>query len=573
MASPLQLSGGNKSFMQFSDIMRKYLGINDVMEMNRLMMAFYKTCSGNKIDEKNVSLFTNYVINHESYIKRSRSIFKNQLTSLGLHTDADETQLYNEFAKPRIIGSESVHPITDEKVITFLKFTQSYKTSLNKTLIDVLKSEYSDCTLEEVPDDLIHFISDNCNNCETSTIRDYMIKYIADTGDGWIERDLDDQSSASEGITETDIPNTVACQTSIQLSDYLDETETSMDDTTRNNAPDIISIVNHIYEKNMGKPQAPDQLVKKVLHLLSNRERVVDFIVSQENTVVEGVSGKFSQDLISLFEQIYGRPITVHEYIKHSKKLSKHINYDSQAVLMQILRDTHIQFQSAMQTIDTIHENYLGYKVEQYKIISTFINRIEDPGFHEGIIEDILTDQYEVGMYDKKMKDTLKHLYKSTFDTDIPSDSDLHYYYSHAKASKYHLKSRDLPAMLHEKKLETDAFVKELEKLYHSILQRKPDSLEVIQYLAYYRNDLTNRRKVNHTNDMIKDELYDSLEYNDVLKDLIKTCFQEVFNKTLLPSIVYGLLKDISDNPNLKRGTKENIAQFISNSPLCKSLV
>lgn len=563
------LSGTNKSFLQFSDVIRKYLGITDVLEMNRFVMEYYSSCNNNKIDEKNVSMFVNFVMNHETYIKKSRTIFDTVIRDL--HVEISEpniAQLYNAFMKPTM--GTSIHPITHEKVISFVKSTSYYLQSLQQFLFQLIKQEYPTHNVAKIPDSLLEYISSHASDHTATTIHSCLIKFIVEFGDEWLclsnrvaSVDTKDTRASDQDITYSQDGCTIACQTQIVMTDYGDHDASAPSVHTN----DIISLICQQYAKNAASHEShspPDAFVKRVLHILSSKERIIDLVYAQEHTVAGNVPKRFSQDIIHIFESVYGRPITVHEYLKLTAQLLSTSTRDSYAILQQKIRDTHARFLETMQTIDTIHENYFGKRIDQYRVISSFMDRMEKDGFYEELIDEIVTNTYEPGMYESQMKDLLTSMYKTIYDHDVPSKSDLHYYFVHARKNKYHLKSKELHAMLMERKIETDKFIDELRVLYKNVLQRDPDTLEIVHYLSYYRDDLDRDLPVQGTNTRIQDELYESLEYLDVLKERIRSAYQSVYSKTPLPSVMYQWLKVISGDTNLRRAPTEVLHATIS---------
>jgi hypothetical protein len=569
MAAANVLSGTNKSFLQFSEVIRKYLGITDVLEMNRFVMEYYSSCKNNKIDEKNVSMFVNFVMNHSTYTRKSREIFEDVIRDLHvIISDHEITPLYTDFTKPAM--GTTIHPITKEKVIDFIKTTSYYMQSLQQLLFQLIKQEYPTHNVTKIPDSLLEYISTHAIDHMTSTIHSCLIKFIVEFGDEWLCL-VDRQTEVSKGdatriLSDLDITFskdacTIACQTQVVMTDYEDHDACTLSEP----ANDIISLICQQYAKNaknaniatQGNPSPPETFVKRALHVLSSKERIIDLLYAQEYTIAGNVSKRFSQDVIQIFESVYGRPITVHEYLKLTAQLQSTSTRDSYAILQQKIRDSHTKFIEMMQTIDTIHENYFGKRIEQYRVISSFMERMEKEGFYEDLIDEILANVHEPGVYESRIKDTLTSMYKTIYDQDVPSESDLHYYFLHARKQKYHLKSKELHTMLMERKTETDQFIEEMRVLYRNVLQRDPDTLEIVHYLSYYRDDLDREQPMQHTNTRIEDEMYESLEYLDVLKERIRAVYQSVYSNPPLPSVMYQWLKVVSGDVILKRASTD----------------
>jgi hypothetical protein len=103
---------------------------------------------------------------------------------------------------------------------------------------------------------------------------------------------------------------------------------------------------------------------------------------------------------------------------------------------------------------------------------------------------------------------------------------------------------------------ETDAYNDIINKKVHYILQRDTDQLEMDTYLMYYRycneSDLDPSTR-------LENELYESLEYHDILKDFIQERYNKV-NKSELFKMLNTIIK--CTNKMTKRN-KETVFNFL----------
>jgi hypothetical protein len=131
-----------KTLVPFSKIVMEYLGTNNMIEVNRHVMNYYKT------DEKNTSMFMNYVINCDAYVQNSRRIFNQGCEDLRL-TKLSQTrmdQLYGEYVVPRL--GVKVHPISRDAVIDFLKRTPEFAADTRDIVYTLAQSHYREMNVD-----------------------------------------------------------------------------------------------------------------------------------------------------------------------------------------------------------------------------------------------------------------------------------------------------------------------------------------------------------------------------------------------------------------------------------------
>ena len=134
---------------------------------------------------------------------------------------------------------------------------------------------------------------------------------------------------------------------------------------------------------------------------------------------------------------------------------------------------------------------------------------------------------------------------------------DKEYFFKNIHSKKVNLIDESLQKMITELKDETEQFEDIINKTFQNILQRCTDRSEMDMYIAYFRYP------TDHVNAKIKleDELYESLEYHDVLKDLIMDmCKDCKLNKSLLFGKLNIILK--LEDKLIKRN-KEELIKFL----------
>jgi hypothetical protein len=303
------------------------------------------------------------------------------------------------------------------------------------------------------------------------------------------------------------------------------------------------------------------------LDCLANIGKLVDILCDFEHpSSNDQVLADTSRRLIVVFETIYERPITVHEFLKWAPRLRD----ASTASMSATLRESMEHFNTAMNTVDRIHKQYLGAIDDRYLMIGKYINRIDHSSCYEEIINNILEDQYQgkQGVYESCMKTLITKIYQNTYDNE-PRPTDVHYFFHHAKTQKLHLESGELHGVITDKKTETDRFITSMQAVFQNVICRDPDHLEIVEYLIYYRNDVEKEIfDVNLSDEKVANELYASLEFNDVLRNEIQRQFLEITKKPPLPSLIYKCMQQILLSEDTKRNYKPFIKDYITNLEL-----
>lgn len=530
-----------KSFIPFSKIVMDYIGTSNMVEVNRYVLSYYKTCK-DRVDEKNASMFMNYIINSEAYILNSRRTFNHTIDELKLVvSDARIDQLYGEYVRPK--AGVKIHPITKDSIINFLKNTSEFESNTRDTIYNLAQSHYQELSFNKdlIPKSVIDSVIDKC---ETSP--DAIWSIVTEMGGdvhAWIDADADivlSTMNVNEDTKGHDFSH---------LDQHHEQSSSSH----------IINSIHKRYKERSGE-NAPDELIRRTLDCMANVGRLVD-VLCESNHPATDLLADTSRRLIAVFETIYGRPITVHEFLKWSPRLK-----DSQTnVMSSTLRESLEHFNESMNMVDKIHKQYLGKVDDRYVMIGKYINEIDHSTCYENLINSIIENRYNAGVYEKCMRELIVSIYKNTYDKD-PRPTDVDYFFKHAKLNKYHLESTELSGLITEKKQETDLFIASMVKVFQNILCRDPDVLEVVEYLEYYRNDMAEKSDVLDSissDTRVANELYASLEFNDVLRNEIQRLYIEITKTPPLPSVMYKCLQHMLKSDETKRNYKECIAQYI----------
>ena len=315
-------------------------------------------------------------------------------------------------------------------------------------------------------------------------------------------------------------------------------------------ATDINGIVAHddhkqyfidLYQRTFKQePKHKDLL--KVNNFLKNRNNIIDmYFESKYNN-----NSVFYIQIVNMFHRVFDRDITVFEYVKYYDTFSE----NSQSEITQYYK----VFMSKFNIVLNIYNNYINSKIDHIIFIKKFLNLInlEEDEFQVKII-DIVVD-YD--LYKQEMFKNIDLIYMNMYGKNI-IELDKEYFFKNIHSKKVNLIDDSLQKMITELKDETDTFENTINDTFQKVLQRSTERSEMDIFIAYFRypTDYVNAKV------KLEDELYESLEYHDVLKDIIMDMCEECkLNKSLLFSKLNIILK-LEDN--LIKRNKKDLINFL----------
>lgn len=240
---------------------------------------------------------------------------------------------------------------------------------------------------------------------------------------------------------------------------------------------------------------------------------------------------KSSSDIIDIFYNVFNRDITVFEFIKYFSYFSDYEEDNSKRI-----EDYHYNFDKKYNIIFSVYTDFLNKKIDYNAFVKNYLYLIDesDSDFRNLIIEKIV----EYPSYDSVMKDKIKKIYTNTYTTEI-SSLDLLYFYYKVHYEKYSLVDEKLPQMITFLKEETDAYVSKIHTVFNNILLRDAEHSEIEEYIDYFRSNHNESLKPEIK---LENELYESLEYHDILKDIINKYGAKI-NKDFTKSNVFTMLQ------------------------------
>ena len=225
----------------------------------------------------------------------------------------------------------------------------------------------------------------------------------------------------------------------------------------------------------------------------------------------------FDIDRLDAFEAVFQRPMFVQEYFKY------------QTQYFDELLSTH---NSNYNRLREIFETYTGKTISEYYYVHKFLFSVDDDGFFEKIVDDIVNSaEYRVGM-----SRILVDKYAAMFDSPL-SDVDAEYIFAIVKKQKLDIVNERLATILTNLKEETDTIIGAIFKVYDKVLNRPPDMNEIEQYVGYYRSGGSDVE--------LEKVLMRTLEFHDSIKKHIRSEYHALKGKDVLPSILFDVLNRI----------------------------
>lgn len=240
----------------------------------------------------------------------------------------------------------------------------------------------------------------------------------------------------------------------------------------------------------------------------------------------------FYKNIIESFIKIFDRDITVFEYVKYYDCFSNDIKQ------ITTYKET---FDNKFNIVVNIYNSFLNTKITYLSFINRFLDIItlEDNSFTKNIIDIVVN--YEI--YKISMGTKISSIYENSYDTDI-SVFDLDYFFKKVYLQKLNLIDDSLNKVVNDLKEETSLFENKITEIISNILRRCTDRTEMDHYIKYFRYPENNIKP----NIRLENELYESLEYHDILKSIISDrYFKDKMNK----SDLFKMLKTILENSDI----------------------
>jgi hypothetical protein len=319
----------------------------------------------------------------------------------------------------------------------------------------------------------------------------------------------------------------------IELSSEKPVTVVQEPMTNTNNKPeDPLLIKIHSQWTSMYNHSLSEYDLCNIIIKLQNQDETLGTVLNN----IKPYYNKNNISIISTFLEVYGREITVYEYTKYYDHLIMHIND-----LSTIIKDIKSHFNKCFTEVKEVYMQYINATITEIDFIKKYIITIDNPEYITIIIDELINvDAYNVNMCTK-----ISGVYQGLFTTNI-SEEDLNYIMNIIHRRKLPLISEDIHEIITQIKTKTDDYYKRTEIVFKDIIEREPELEEYIEYKRMFRDNETNDDK-GFTERTMRTNLYDSLEYHDIIKTIIKK-----ENPRITQAQLFKALQNVLQNTKIK---------------------
>lgn len=314
------------------------------------------------------------------------------------------------------------------------------------------------------------------------------------------------------------------------------------------------SVAHHIIQK---LNSVSEEVLSNIMKLLEGNNGVEEN--KQHESTSKGVENDSEKDeqLINDFEKVFGRSMEARELLYYKERLS---NSSSDSISHQeSFQNYKSKFTTLYEQISVVLKQYLDEDIDECAFIKRFLTHLDDDEFLQSFSHDIIYSPD----YEKKMKERVNSLYKHLYDETMEQD-DEEYVFSRVKDKCYKLFDDSLNNEIVEYKNYIDSIGERVLHIFMKTLEREPDKTEASKFLKMYRKQ-ADSVPCEMVEDEITNELRDSLEYHDIIKNRIKKIYNKVHDNMPHASIIYSVLKRIiTENDHLSKNMDEIIEKHIT---------
>jgi hypothetical protein len=364
-------------------------------------------------------------------------------------------------------------------------------------------------------------------------------KYIVDILEKFKQINLEDYLSDEHDQSSLQNVNEILTR---MIMDRLDNCETNDKELKKINQIDReYFIIRH--QKQFGKNPSLNNDIVRFEEFIKNKTNLIDIYF---NIVYNEINDEYFGKMVKYFLNIFGREMTVYEY-KNIYTLSKHENYE------KIIMNYKEKFDIKYKICANLHNLYTNKPLDIHYFCKVFFEYIDEN--NDDYTKNVINILIDTEIYKTTMIKTISDIYLNQFDKTI-LESDINYYYNNVYQEKLNLQDEKLLKLITQLNNETNTYIENIHKLYEEILNRKADDTEIVDGLKIYRSNVKLDPSFH-----IKDILYESIEYHDVLK----TWIIETFNLSK-NSVIYTILRFILENKDNKiKRDKTLLKELVSN--------
>jgi len=366
----------------------------------------------------------------------------------------------------------------------------------------------------------------------SAEILQFYLKVIKQRDEYDIEKLYDDMSSKLH-----DQPQDISSSHEIMINDTHDHqanTEGSKREICilQQDNDHLIQFITQSYQ-NVFQKEPSATMVQKVRDFYSNPVKLVHFMQKNENNLSDAMLSSSLEDIdyrqLQAFEQVFERPMYVHEYFKYVIRGNSKITLNYQEVFED--------FMTKFTRLRSIIKNFLNEVLDEYEFVQNYLYDADDSNFFDNFVEDIVQSK----KYKENMLAYLAHLYNQIFQESLES-RDVEYIFEKVYQQKLSFKDECLNDILMSFKSETENIINHIFEQFSYVLHRSPDVFEINDFVCKYR-DLLKSHPIEDVDVITEKALMESLEFHDIVKERIRERKPDI-----LPRMVFSILSRCLEN-------------------------
>lgn len=245
---------------------------------------------------------------------------------------------------------------------------------------------------------------------------------------------------------------------------------------------------------------------------------------------------------LKAFEAVFNRPMYVKEYFKYVVDASGELNED----VFRDLSGLKAHYDSVYNSARTLHKNYTGCDLVEWRFVDKYLDRIEDNEFLSDFVNDIVVSP----KYQEAMSEMINVWNSKLYDTTLDAN-DIWHLFEKVRNKKIHLYDDALVDAVKSFNMETETYIENLMSIFDQVLGREPEIQEIGAFIEKYRME-ANSIGIDGVNRLVANKLIQSLEFHDVVKGLIKAAGGSVITTSKLYDALNQVLKHIGDDTTLE---------------------
>lgn len=314
-------------------------------------------------------------------------------------------------------------------------------------------------------------------------------------------------------------------------------TKTKGTDSTRNCDECSVHFVER-YRARTGKDPSI-HILRDVNDFLSDRNRLVD-------AYIEHLAGNYDlafERLARRFRNTFHREITAYE-LRALQPLVAQKGVDT------TVSDYYARFITRYAHFASTFRNFFNREPDIFDFVREVLHHIDEND--DTFLESIVRIFVQYPEYEQCTTQFILEYVQTTWELTL-NPRHIEFFYSRVALERLAITDERMPQRIEAL---YDEYVKqtiEISEVFQHILRRTPDAVESDYYVEYYRNKPSTKVSI-----IVEDELYESLEYQDVVKEMIIE---------LRPSIgrhqVFKHMTDMSRKGISHFRTKEDVENFL----------